>query len=276
MYQHNYYPFLEVPNYYPYFYPIPSSLPYFPVPTCMSIPEQPISGNLNPYDTSFGQEIQPQEAQEVTIVVKKENKPLDSDSNSEDKISKSSVTAPPQKSENVPLSHFHKGDIKLEFRIEWKNENRNIVPNLINQMVSYLMKKIKSEKLVKKIFDRVPHEPNWTVKKFYLYMKKIKESITHYVNENVILKFLEIHEPKCELYDYEEQQFYMKVSRIAIMKFLDDDAVLISLTSNRMSEVKRKIHLIARDALFRKFRELCHQVKHWYFSSSYITKSFFI
>ena len=70
-------------------------------------------------------------------------------------------------------------------------------------------------------------------------MKKIKESITHYVNENVILKFMEIHEPKCELYGYDEQLFYMKVSRIAIVKFLQDDAVLISLTSNRMSQAKR-------------------------------------
>jgi hypothetical protein len=152
-------------------------------------------------------------------------------------------------------------DVKLDFRIEWKNENRNIVPNLINQMVSCLLKKIKSQKLVNKIFSTLPHEASWTEKKFYLYMKKIKESITHYVNENVILKFLEIHEPKCELYDYDEQLFYMKVSRIAILKFLQDDAVLISLTSNRMSEAKRRIHLIARDALLRKFVELCRQSK---------------
>jgi len=70
-------------------------------------------------------------------------------------------------------------------------------------------------------------------------MKKIKESNTHYVNENAILKFMEIHEPKCELYEYEEQLFYMKVSRIAIINFLQDDAVLVSLTSNRMSHAKR-------------------------------------
>ena len=94
-------------------------------------------------------------------------------------------------------------DVKLNFRIEWKNENRNIVPNLINQMVSFIMKKIKSHKLVKKMFDVLPHDPKWTEKKFYFYMKKIKESITHYVNENVILKFMEIHEPKCELYSYD-------------------------------------------------------------------------
>lgn len=152
-------------------------------------------------------------------------------------------------------------DVKLKFRIDWKNENRNIVPNLINQMISYLLKKIKSQKLIKRIFQNLPHDASWTEKKFYLYMKKIKESITHYVNQNVILKFLEIHEPKCELYDYDEQLFYMKVSRIAIIKFLEDDAVLISLTSNRMSEAKRQIHLIAREALLNKFKQLCQQYK---------------
>ena len=125
--------------------------------------------------------------------------------------------------------------------------------------------------MVKKMFDSLPHDPSWTVKRFYLYMKKIKESVTHYVNENVILKFLEIHEPKCELYSYDEQEFYMKISRIAIIRFLDDDAVLISLTSNRMSEAKRKIHLVARDALLRKFIELCRHGRNWYFSNFFVS-----
>ena len=64
-------------------------------------------------------------------------------------------------------------------------------------------------------------------------MKKIKESVTHYVNEGVLPCFMEIHEPNCELYSYEEQHFYMKVCRIAIRGFLHNDAVIISLTSAR-------------------------------------------
>ena len=46
----------------------------------------------------------------------------------------------------------------------------------------------------------------------------------------------------------------MKVARIGIVNFLQDDAVLISLTSNRMSEAKREIHLIAREALLKRFK----------------------
>ena len=87
---------------------------------------------------------------------------------------------------------------------------------------------------------------------FYLYMKNLKENSTHYMNENVILRFMEIHEPKCELFDYEEQLFYMKVARIAICRFLQEEIILISLTSNRMSTDKRRMHLIAREALLSK------------------------
>ena len=129
-------------------------------------------------------------------------------------------------------------------------------------MISYLLKKSKSQKLVKRLLEFLPHEASWTERKFYLYMKKIKESVTHYVNENVILKFLEIHEPKCELYSFEEQLFYMRICRIAILRFLENDAILISLTSNRMSEAKREIHLIARDALLRKFKQICRECRY--------------
>ena len=48
----------------------------------------------------------------------------------------------------------------------------------------------------------------------------------------------------------------MKVCRIAVMHFLESDAVLISLTSSRMSQSKREMHLIARDALRRRMLEI--------------------
>lgn len=123
-------------------------------------------------------------------------------------------------------------------------------------MMSFLLKKNKSLKLIAKLFDRYSHDPSWTANKFYLYMKKIKDSISHYVNESVIQYFFQVHEPKCEIYQEEEQQFYMKLCRIAIITFLRNDAIIISLTSTRMSEAKRKTHLIAREALLKKFLEL--------------------
>lgn len=130
------------------------------------------------------------------------------------------------------------------------------MPNLVNQMMSFLLKKNKSQKLINRLFNFYPHSSACTPNKFYLYMKKIKDSISHYVNESVIQYFFQVHEPKCEIYLEEEQQFYMKLCRIAIVTFLTNDAIIISLTSTRMSEAKRKTHLIARDALLRKFLEL--------------------
>lgn len=84
-------------------------------------------------------------------------------------------------------------EVKLQYRIEWKNENRNIVPNLINQMISYLLKPSKSARLVQRLFSILPHHSVCSVSRYFQYVKKIRESITHYVNESVFLQFLEIH-----------------------------------------------------------------------------------
>ena len=130
------------------------------------------------------------------------------------------------------------------------------MPNIVNQMISYVLKKNKSGKVVKRMFGTLPRQPNWTEKRFYYYMKRIKEAKTHYLDENNLSRFFEIQEPSCEIYPLEEQQFYMKVCRIAVLNFLDNDAILISLTSSRMSESKREMHLIARKAL----RELMMEI----------------
>lgn len=98
---------------------------------------------------------------------------------------------------SIPSRSPKTREVKLRFRIEWKNENRNIVPNLINQMISYLLKPSKSTRLVQRLFSTLPHPSICSVARYFQYVKKIRESITHYVNESVFLQFLEIHEPNC-------------------------------------------------------------------------------
>lgn len=49
----------------------------------------------------------------------------------------------------------------------------------------------------------------------------------------------------------------MKVCRIAVRSFLSNDAVINALISARMDVKKRKTHLIARQALEKKFIDLC-------------------
>jgi hypothetical protein len=69
-------------------------------------------------------------------------------------------------------------------------------------MISYLLKPSKSMRIVQRLFARLPHREESTQAKYFQYVKKIKESITHYVNESVFLQFLEIHEPNCDLYTF--------------------------------------------------------------------------
>lgn len=43
---------------------------------------------------------------------------------------------------------------RLNVKIEWRNQNRNIIPNIMNQLLSFLTKKFKSEKIIEIIFKK--------------------------------------------------------------------------------------------------------------------------
>lgn len=161
-------------------------------------------------------------------------------------------TVPVQK----PIGKKRKSNSKLNFDIEWKNENRNIIPNIMNQMLSFVEKKHKSEWLIVRLFEKYSHSENWTIAKYYCYMKRMKSSMGHYINENELQAITRIQEPECEIYSSEEQMFYLKICRIAIDYFFKTQSILISLTSNRMSEQKRKAHLVARRALLQRMQQL--------------------
>jgi len=51
----------------------------------------------------------------------------------------------------------------------------------------------------------------------------------------------------------------MKISRIAVMHYMRSEAIAVSLTSPRMKDSKRAIHLIARRAILNKFREMAFE-----------------
>lgn len=69
--------------------------------------------------------------------------------------------------------------------------------------------------------------------------------------------FLEIQEQNYNIFSLEEQKFYLKVSRIAVRSFLANDAVINCLISSRIHGNKRKTHLIATEALEKKFIGIC-------------------
>jgi hypothetical protein len=90
-------------------------------------------------------------------------------------------------------------------------------------------------------------------------MRRIKDAVPHFVTESLFEKFLQIHEQNYATIALEEQEFYLKVCRIAVRRFLANDAVINALTSLRMDASKRMTHLVAREALEKKFMERCRQ-----------------
>lgn len=57
-------------------------------------------------------------------------------------------------------------------------------------MLSYLFKQSKSQRIVQRLFARFPHGEDITISKYFQYLKKLKETTTHYANESVFYQFL--------------------------------------------------------------------------------------
>lgn len=127
-----------------------------------------------------------------------------------------------------------------------ENENRNIIPNEINQIFSFIQKKNKSGTVIDRLLAKYPHPQNYTSKRFYLYQGLLKNRLGHYANEKSLRYLSELYEPKCENWPEEEQRFYNKLCRILIHHFLEEDSVIIIATSKRMKQEKKKDHLHAR------------------------------
>jgi hypothetical protein len=65
-----------------------------------------------------------------------------------------------------------------------ENENRNIVPNEVSQIMSFLQKKSKSGPVLERIWAKNnPVEKSFSIKRFYLYQSLLKEKVGHYSNE---------------------------------------------------------------------------------------------
>jgi hypothetical protein len=63
------------------------------------------------------------------------------------------------------------------------------MPNIVNQILSYIQKKNKSLSTTEKIFGKFNTSAEWSVKRFYLYQNMLKSKISHYVNEETMKIF---------------------------------------------------------------------------------------
>jgi len=81
-------------------------------------------------------------------------------------------------------------------RIIKENENRNVIPNEINQILSFLQKRAKSERLLKKIWAKYsPPTQECSLSRFYLLQNYMKGKIEHCNNETSFKLLKSLIEP---------------------------------------------------------------------------------
>lgn len=127
-----------------------------------------------------------------------------------------------------------------------QNSNRNVVPNIMHQVISFLQKKSKSERLVEKYIKQTGIADICSVKRFYYYQLLIKEKLNHYVNADSLAVLRDLQEPLCEVYSECEQRHYNTISRLLIQYFLTREFDAIILTSKRVNSEKRLDHLMMK------------------------------
>lgn len=74
---------------------------------------------------------------------------------------------------------------------------RNILPNIVHQLVIFVQKKSKSKTIVERILKSYGKQDKRYVEKFYLYQRFIKEKTSHYLNEDILKEYTKVQEIKC-------------------------------------------------------------------------------
>ena len=133
----------------------------------------------------------------------------------------------------------------------------------MHQMISFVFQKKRSAVHVSKLLNKEGIEC-CSLKGFYGYLSLIKEKINHYVNSDVLFLFTQHQDPDCYIYSEQEQETYLKMSRILIRYFFMNDFETINLTSTKMRSDKRRDHLKMRRTLLGKFNEWLRSTTLWY------------
>lgn len=114
-------------------------------------------------------------------------------------------------------------------------ENRNVVPNIIRLILSYIQKKEKSLRVVEKLLANLSASaPGATSQRYYLFQKLIRSKMNNYVNEDTLSELCKLRPDNFAIYSLPEQRLYSKITRILITEFLREDIVNCILTSKRM------------------------------------------
>ncbi len=75
------------------------------------------------------------------------------------------------------------------------------MPNEINQIISFLQKRTKSGAVLERLWKKYPvQDNNYSVARFYLYQKVLKEGAGHYSNEASLRLLSGLYEPECRVW----------------------------------------------------------------------------
>lgn len=81
------------------------------------------------------------------------------------------------------------------------DENRNVIPNEINQIFSFISKKKKSEHLVIKLMAKYPpSEESYSLNRYYQYQESAKDRLNHYSTLSKLRMISELYEPECKIW----------------------------------------------------------------------------
>lgn len=82
-----------------------------------------------------------------------------------------------------------------------ENENRNVIPNEINQIISFLQKQTKSGAILERLWKKYPApDASYSLGRFYLYQRMLKERVGHYSNEASLKLLSGLYEPDCRVW----------------------------------------------------------------------------
>lgn len=141
-----------------------------------------------------------------------------------------------------PLGGSHKKGKKSK-----QMENRNVVPNIIRLILSYIQKKEKSQRVVEALLKRynVGAQSSIGLKRYYLFQKLVRGKMNNYVNEDTLKELYRMRPEDYEVYPEQEQRIYNCITRTLVAQFLREDVLACILTSKRMESAKKRNHLEA-------------------------------
>ena len=115
-----------------------------------------------------------------------------------------------------------------------QNERRNVMPNLIHQILNFLNTESKSGVLVRKLLKTLG-KPKFTYKKFYSFQKIIRRQISRYINLKTFLQTLNPAKFISEqIASKQEHLFYFSIMRRLILYFLESEAVCVTVFSSKI------------------------------------------